>query len=310
MSCPALGLETDTARIRAKVCRRLAELVPEPKRGCYPERLHHAMRHSLLAPGKRIRPIVTVLTAVSLGGDETRALDPACAIEMVHTASLILDDMPFMDNATLRRGQPANHRVYGEDTATLAAVALLNRAYGVVGDATGLAHDLRVEIVGLLSAAVGCEGIIAGQEWDLHPGTELSDAQSLASLHDHKTGALFVASAEVGARIAGANGKRLGRIRTFAKNMGLAFQVLDDLTDVMSTEAECGKNVSADSGKVTFVSLLGLEKCRGLIAEYVETAVSTLDPLQPTIQPLVELASSMLASKQDHALHKVVETAH
>jgi geranylgeranyl pyrophosphate synthase len=309
MSGLAVGLETETARIRAKVCRRLAELVPEPKRGCYPGRLHHAMRHSLLAPGKRIRPVVTVLTAVSLGGDEARALDPACAIEMVHTASLILDDMPFMDNATLRRGQPANHRVYGEDTATLAAVALLNRAYGVVGEAAGLPNDLRVELVALLSAAVGCEGIIAGQEWDLHPGTELSDAESLASLHDHKTGALFVASAEMGARVAGITEDELQRIRTFAKNIGLAFQVLDDLTDVMSTEAECGKNVSADSGKVTFLSLLGAEKSRALIDEYVETAVSTLNPLQPAVRPLVQLALSMLASKQYHALHEVVEVA-
>ena len=141
------------AELRESVDRRLAELLPESQ--CTPPRLHEAICYSLMAPGKRLRPLLCLLSCEYLGGDSDAALDPACALEMVHTASLVLDDLPAMDNATLRRGRPTNHLQFGEDTALLAAMALLNRSYAVVGGAAGVSDPVRLALVRLFTRAVG-----------------------------------------------------------------------------------------------------------------------------------------------------------
>ncbi len=227
-------IESDLLRIRSRVDQRLGELIaPET---APPQRLHSAIRHSVLAPGKRVRPAVALMATTHLGGDEDIALDPACAIEMVHTASLILDDLPSMDDATMRRGRPANHTVFGEDTATLAAFALLNRAYEVVAGTENASESQRVEMVKVLAASIGCDGLIAGQESDLHTGTD-QQCTHLLRMHEQKTGALFIAAAVIGARLAGLGGDELESVRSFARNFGLAFQVRDDLLDATGTQA-------------------------------------------------------------------------
>jgi geranylgeranyl diphosphate synthase type II len=252
------------------------------------------MRYSLLAPGKRIRPLITVLAATHLGGSEDAALAPACAIEMVHTASLILDDLPAMDDARLRRGRPANHVEFGEDTALLAGVALLNLAFGVVADAPGLDDTTRLAIVRLLSESVGSNGIIAGQLSDLGGEGESGTTGDVELMHHQKTGSLFVAAAETGARVAGIDRESLAAIREYGRDLGLAFQTLDDLLDAAGTEALAGKDVGQDAGKATFVSLMGAERARSKARDLVRSAAGALEPLGPSAKPLVDLAFSLL----------------
>jgi geranylgeranyl diphosphate synthase type II len=251
------------------------------------------MRYSLLGSGKRIRPILTVMVATQLGSREESAIDPACAIEMVHTASLILDDLPLMDDARLRRGQPANHIVFGENTALLAAMALLSGAYNVMGSAPGLTSRLRLRLVLLLSDAIGSSGLIGGQMLDLEdwPGR---DAGSLEKTNMLKTAVLFVAGAETGARIAGVPERDVEAVRDFARDLGLAFQVFDDLLDVSHTEVEAGKTVDQDAQKATLVSLMGADRARAWANRLLDSAVEDLAPLGSRRDPLVALAQSVI----------------
>lgn len=288
----ALGdLELRAGKIRERVNRRLTELIPSER--TEPQQLHKAIRYSLIGSGKRIRPVVTVVVATELGANEDLAIDPACAIEMVHTASLILDDLPLMDDATLRRGQPANHVVFGEDKALLAAMALLNGAYATIAGAPGLSPDLRLQLISLLCNAIGSDGLIGGQMLDLEdwPGR---DAESLQQTNMLKTAALFVVGAETGARIADVSEEHVLAIRGYARDLGLAFQMFDDLLDVSKTEAEVGKNVSQDEDKVTLVSLLGSDQARAWANGHLDSAVENLAPLGGRGETLNELAHLFL----------------
>ncbi len=289
-------IDAQVIQIKAKLEERLQQLVPSELES--PERLHKAMRYSLLSSGKRIRPVFTVITALHLGAEEVRVMDIACAIEMVHTASLILDDLPCMDNATLRRGQPANHCAFGEATAILAALALLNRAYGVISEVRDLSVSIRLELVHLLSHALGSDGAIAGQVYDLHPDWQESDVHSLERIHGQKTGALFVASGEAGARVAGLTGTQLDPIRAYALNFGLAFQILDDLLDASSTDVAVGKDIGKDVFKATYVSVEGAETARAHVSRCIDAAVAALLPLGPKATPLAQFAQSLLKSNQ------------
>jgi geranylgeranyl diphosphate synthase type II len=282
---------SQAGEIRERVNRRLAELIPAETEE--PQQLHKAMRYSLLGSGKRIRPVVTVMVATHLGGAENVAIDPACAIEMVHSASLILDDLPLMDDATLRRGQPANHIVYGEGTALLAAMALLNCAYATLASARGLDAALRLRLITMLCDSIGSDGLIGGQMLDLEnwPGR---DADSLEQTNMLKTAALFVLGAEAGARIAEVTTQEVQAVRNFARDLGLAFQMFDDLLDVSHTEAEAGKNVAQDEDKVTLVSLLGRERARSWANQLLESAVDNLAPLGSKGDVLVDLAQLLL----------------
>jgi geranylgeranyl diphosphate synthase type II len=205
--------------LRAGVDRRLAELAPKP--GQAPDRLVEAVRYALLAPGKRFRPMLTLLTAAQFGAapfDETVgvALDTACAFEMVHAASLILDDLPSMDNAGLRRGLPTIHRAFDEATAVLAGVGLLNEAYAVIANDKALPAGLKGEITGRIAASVGFVGLIAGQARDLFDRDQVRDMAAIDRLNHEKTGVLIMAAAQSGARIAGAapdGRRRRGRVR-------------------------------------------------------------------------------------------------
>jgi len=274
--------------LRRTVNRRLQELIPPEHAD--PHELHRAMRYSLLAGGKRIRPLLTLQVATDLGAQLDQALEPACAIEMIHAASLILDDLPCMDDASLRRGQPANHLAFGEDTAILAATALLNRAFGVIAECETLTAAVRLELTRLLSAAVGSDGIIAGQFHDLRSKRGRQDDEAgLARMYTQKTGALFVAALEAGARIAGVDGAGIRAVREYGTNLGLAFQLLDDLLDSFGSSDVSGKDAGKD-GERSLACRLGADGARREVSRYIESAASALEPLGSTGVPLAELA--------------------
>lgn len=229
---------------------RLEELLPSGSSA-----LDQAMEHALLAPGKRLRPVMVALTTEDLGGGVAAALDLGCAVEMVHTASLILDDLPCMDDAALRRGRQTTHRAHGEDVAVLAAVSLLARAFEVTAAASGLAPRTRGECVASLARAVGAAGLCAGQLRDLEARGGARDRAAVEETNALKTGALFVAAIEMGVLAAG-RADALGPLRAFAGEIGHAFQLLDDLRDD-EPAALTGKEPGRDVGKPTLISLIG-----------------------------------------------------
>jgi len=275
----------------ARVDRRLPDLLPPPS--ARPEPVHQAMHYALTGAGKRVRPVLTLAVAGLCGSRSEPVLDLACAVEMVHACSLVLDDLPAMDDAALRRGQPTVHRVFGESVALLAALALLNRAYALVAEA---AHRLSLrrytaeDVVHHLAAAIGSDGLIGGQALDLLSRPEEMDLGVLEYIHSHKTGALFMAAGELGAMAADARRRDLEVIARFAKNLGLAFQISDDLLDVLGTPEETGKDTGKDAKKVTFVKLLGVAGAQALAAELLGFAVDSLAPLGRKADALRELA--------------------
>ncbi|MEP7009504.1 MAG: polyprenyl synthetase family protein [Acidobacteriota bacterium] len=293
---PSPSLSAALLDLGRRVELRLPELLPPADQR--PEAVHQAMRYALTSPGKRLRPILTLAVAdlfgVGLRSDRsTRVLDIACGIEMVHACSLILDDLPAMDDAALRRGRPTVHRAFGEAVALLAALALLNRAYALVAEA---AHHLpgkrytSEDMIHHLAAAIGSAGLIGGQALDLSSQPEELDLERLEFIHSHKTGALFMAAGELGAMAADAKRNELELIARYAKNLGLAFQISDDLLDVLSTAEEAGKDVGQDAGKVTFVKRLGVAGAQTLEAELLGFAVASLEPLGKKAEPLREIA--------------------
>jgi geranylgeranyl diphosphate synthase type II len=248
-----------------------------PSENLIPERLSQSMRYSLLAPGKRVRTRITVIAAVDLGATVEQALVPGCTIEMVHAASLIIDDLPVMDDASLRRGVPTNHRVYGEDTAILAAIGLLTDAFGAIANHTCLAADIRTDLVAHLSRHVGPHGLVAGQEMDLHHEPGSLDAATVEAIHARKTSALFACAAWAGARIAGRSAAECEALEAFGQLMGLAFQTYDDLADSHGHPDEVGKDTGNDGDKTTLVTLYGAEDAMRAADGYFARALGHLD---------------------------------
>jgi len=273
MDDQAAFLQTIEA-LRAGVDRRLAELAPLA--GSAPDRLVEAVRYSLLAPGKRFRPMVTLLAAAELGAPEGAALDVACAFEMIHAASLILDDLPSMDDAGLRRGLPTIHRAFDEATAILAGVGLLNQAYAVIAADQGLPAPLRAELAGRAAHAVGFSGLIAGQARDLFDRDQLRDPAALDRLNHEKTGVLIIAAAQVGALVAGAPEAVVEAMGVFARHIGLAFQIRDDLIDAQDSVEAAGKDVGKDAAMATVVSTLGPAGARRVMEEHLAKASRAL----------------------------------
>lgn len=261
--------------LRASVDRRLAELAPRV--GGAPDRLVEAVRYALLAPGKRFRPMLTLLTAAQFGAAEGAALDTACAFEMVHAASLILDDLPSMDDAGLRRGLPTIHRAFDEATAVLAGVGLLNQAYAVVAADARLDSPLRAEIAGRIAESVGFSGLIAGQARDLFDRDQLRDQPSIDRLNHEKTGVLIMTAAQAGARIAGGSDAAVEAVGEFGRRMGLAFQIRDDIIDAEGSVEGAGKDVGKDAEMTTAVSLLGVEGARAAMEEHLAAGRAALD---------------------------------
>lgn len=268
------NLTQSMRELRDAVEFKLDTLIPPPDQG--PADLHRSMRHTLLAPGKRVRALLTLFAAQHLGGDEQRALSSACALEMVHAASLILDDLPAMDNASLRRGLPANHSVFGEATAILAAIALLNRAFGIIAEDASLDAGPKVRLADILSRSVGSEGLVAGQEQDLKWTPAAATKQDVALVHARKTAALFSAAGEMGAIAAGADEAHIGLLRDFGMKLGLAFQILDDLIDATADMQSAGKDVAQDHGRPSLVLTIGLDAARREAQIYIEEASSLI----------------------------------
>ena len=259
-----------------------------------PSDVHRAMRYTVLAPSKRVRAVLAFLSAGVCGRDD-RAGGVAAAVELIHASSLILDDMPSMDDAPLRRGQPACHVAFGEATALLAAFGLLTLAFEVAARD----HDapLASALVTLLAKAVGSEGLIGGQADDLLATDRAITFERLERIHRLKTGVLFSAAATGGAMTAGASATQLAALSAYAKNLGLAFQVIDDLLDVQGNPAETGKQVRTDLKKTTFVSFSGVEGARQLAGELCDTADRALQPFGARAGRLRELSRFVAARR-------------
>ncbi len=246
-----------------------------------------AMRYTLLASSKRVRAVL-VLLAADLCGSDSRALPAACAIEAVHASSLMLDDLPSMDDAPLRRGRPTSHRAFGEAVTILAAFGLLNEAFGHL--AREYEPPLAQKLVALLADAVGIDGLVSGQAEDVLATEETISFETLERIHRRKTGVLFSASATAGALTAGGSDADVAVLTAYAKNLGLAFQVIDDLLDVTGTPEETGKATRHDARKMTFVSFSGVEGARALADELCRTACAALEPFGRRAARLKELA--------------------
>jgi geranylgeranyl diphosphate synthase type II len=286
-SLPAFfGLHQDT------VNRALDRFVPssdsqDSSGRAIPGPVIEAMRYTLLAPSKRVRAVLVMLAA-DLCGTDSRALPAACAIEAVHASSLMLDDLPSMDDAPLRRGRPAAHRAFGEAVTILAAFGLLNEAFGYL--ARQYDPPLGGRLVTLLTDAVGLDGLVAGQAEDVLATEATISFETLERIHRRKTGVLFSASATAGAMTAGASDADVAVLTAYAKNLGLAFQVIDDLLDVTGTPEETGKATRHDARKTTFVSFSGVEGARALAGELCRTACAALEPFGRRAGRLRELA--------------------
>jgi geranylgeranyl diphosphate synthase type II len=249
-----------------------------PTLGAAPAVLSEGLRYTLLAPGKRLRGIVVLATCDLLKGSREAALQVACSVEMVHASSLILDDLPSMDNATLRRGRPVLHRHVGEANAILTAVALLNRAFEVLQRAEGIRDRLRRELTLRLGAAIGADGLIGGQVVDLESTGQRIALDALEFIHSHKTGALFIAAAQMGGLVAGGSRPDLDALGRYAKNLGLAYQITDDLLDYSGDPEILGKDAGQDRDHTTFVDLCGIDGSRRLVDELIGASLDALRP--------------------------------
>lgn len=267
----------------------------------YPEQIYESMRYSLMAGGKRLRPILCLATSELTGGTSEMAMPTACALEMIHTMSLIHDDLPAMDNDDYRRGKLTNHKVYGEDVAILAGDGLLAYAFEfIVVQTKQVPADRVLQVVAKLGRAVGAAGLVGGQVVDLAcEGKPDVSLETLHFIHRHKTGALLEASVLCGAILAGASESELQRLSRYAQNIGLAFQIVDDVLDITATQEELGKTAGKDlqAQKVTYPSIWGIEESKRQANQLVSSAKAELSAFGELALPLMALADYITARK-------------
>ncbi|MBD2744138.1 geranylgeranyl diphosphate synthase CrtE [Coleofasciculus sp. FACHB-1120] len=260
----------------------------------YPEKIYEAMRYSLLAGGKRLRPILCLASCELAGGTVEMAMPTACALEMVHTMSLIHDDLPAMDNDDYRRGKLTNHKVYGEDIAILAGDGLLTYAFEFIASNTQNVSAARVlQVIAQLAKAVGAAGLVGGQVVDLESeGKPDIQEETLNFIHTHKTGALLEACVVCGAILAGAESETLQRMSRYAQNIGLAFQIVDDILDITATQEELGKTAGKDiqAQKATYPRLWGLEESKVKAQQLIDAAKGELATFGEKANPLIAIA--------------------
>lgn len=265
-----------------------------------PVRLHQAMRYSLLGGGKRLRPALCVAAAESIRPDDRdHALPPAAALEMLHTYTLIHDDLPAMDDDALRRGRPTCHIAFDEATAILAGDALLTRSFGVLADTTCRPPYSPADLVRELAQAAGSTGVIGGQMADIEGEGNQLTLEQLLYIHTHKTGDLIRAAVRLGAMTAGADAAALARLTTYAEHIGLAFQIADDVLNATGTPEQLGKAAGTDhaAGKMTYVAAYGVEGARREAATLTERAHAALAGLPGNTEPLHALADYIIARK-------------
>lgn len=286
--------------------KKRADLVEEgllrelKKVPAYDETLEKAMEYSLMAGGKRLRPVLLMAAADAVGKDGAAFLTTGCAIEMIHTYSLIHDDLPAMDNDDYRRGKPTNHKVFGDGIAVLAGDALLTLAFEVMLRQEGAAPETLVTVVSEMSRAAGPYGMVGGQVLDLEGEGRRLDLAALRKIHMGKTGALFCAAIRSGAILAGAKEEELAALTIYAERFGLAFQITDDILDVTGDEAAIGKPVGSDvrNEKATYVTLTSLEEGKKLAEDAVDEAVEALDIFGERAAFLRDLALFLLGRKK------------
>ncbi|MBI4462485.1 MAG: polyprenyl synthetase family protein [Acidobacteria bacterium] len=268
-----------------------------PPESAPPETLHRAMRYAVLGGGKRIRPVLCIESAAVLSRDLDGIEDLACAVEFIHTYSLIHDDLPALDNDDLRRGRPTCHKVFGEAIAILAGDALLTLAFETLARMPRPAPAEKARLIAELADAIGTrDGMIAGQVADLEAEGQSVDAAAVEAIHRAKTAALIRAAVRAGARFAGAPDADLERLSRFGERLGLAFQIIDDILDVQSSPEELGKSTRRDAArrKATYPAVFGLERSRMLSRALIGEATAELAPFGPRAQTLRDLAHFLL----------------
>ncbi len=259
--------------------------------------IYKAMNYSLHAGGKRIRPVMLMASAELVGGNCENVMPFACAIEMIHTYSLIHDDLPCMDDDDLRRGKPTNHKVFGEAMAVLAGDGLLNKAFEIILKNSQFSPNMTLAAMSEIATASGTEGMIGGQVIDIESEGKQIDAVTLMTLHLHKTAALIMTSAKVGALLGGGSRDDLLALEEFSRYLGIAFQIKDDILDVVGNEEKLGKKTGADevNNKSTFVSIYGLEQSEKMLNDYTEKAIESLSAYGEKAEFLIELSKFLLA---------------
>lgn len=289
-----MNLKEYLADRSAMVDRALDQALP--KAAAKPATIHKAMRYSLFAGGKRLRPILCLAAAEACGGGLEPALPAACAVECLHTYSLIHDDLPCMDNDDFRRGRPTSHKVFGEGIAVLAGDALLTQAFEILCAASGAPRYPAAAMVRELAVAAGSRELIAGQVADLEGEGKTATLRELRFIHQAKTAALLTASIRLGGMSANAAPARLEALTGFGKNLGLAFQVIDDILDVTQTSEKLGKSAGKDvaAQKATYPALLGLEKSRKEARRLTGASLSALQPLGKAADVLRALGEHLL----------------
>jgi len=255
--------------------------------------LIESIDYSLFSGGKRVRPLFCFIVGELFGVKKEKLISLACAVEMIHTASLIMDDLPHMDNAEVRRGKPANHMIYGQDVASLASIGLLTKAYEIVLEDPELSDVQKSKVVRKLTNVVGLEGMVGGQFVDLKYSDQFMEYSTLEYIHIHKTASLFMAVGTSAGIIGDASEHELKALDDFAKNLGFAFQIMDDLLDADGNPDEMGKSIQKDKGN--FVKLLGAEQSKKLAKEYADKAIEATNVFAGRNDKLIMLGKILLA---------------
>lgn len=287
-------LEQSTSAVNAALDRFL------PSATTKPATIHQAMRYSLFAGGKRMRPALVLAAAAACGGAQSAAMPLACAVECIHTYSLVHDDLPAMDNDDYRRGKLTNHKVFGEGMAILAGDALLTQAFEIAAQARGWPRYSHTDIFSELTHASGSLQLIAGQVADLEGEGKKTSVAQLRYIHERKTSALLCCSARLGGMSANCSAAQLKALTDFGYHVGLAFQVIDDILDVTQSSEKLGKTAGKDTKaqKATYPSIVGLEKSRKIAAELTDKAFAALKPFKGRAVALAALAEYLL--KREH----------
>lgn len=294
-------LKTYLAEKKKTVEAALQGYFPEPE-GLTSD-LVKAMRYSLFAGGKRLRPILCIAGAETVGGLGREVLPVACALELIHAYSLIHDDLPLMDDDDLRRGKPTNHKVFGESIALLAGDGLLTEAFSLMTSAeisVKISPQILLRVISLISRAAGHDGMVGGQAVDIQWEGKKSDFPVVKYMHIHKTGALITASVASGAILGGADESRIDAITSYGEKIGLAFQISDDILDIEGDRETMGKQAGADEqkGKMTYPSVLGLNESKRIQSELVQTAVQDLREFGSRAEPLRQIARYIIERKK------------
>jgi geranylgeranyl diphosphate synthase type II len=269
--------------------------------GVFPTSLHKAIRYSLFAGGKRVRPILSMAAFDAVGGNGDEILPFACALEMIHTYSLIHDDLPALDNDDFRRGQPTCHKMFGEAIGILAGDALLTEAFRLMTqrpkDGSSSRHPVVLEIIHEVAQAAGMHGMVGGQVLDIESERKEADLPTVEYIHTHKTGALILASVRAGALLGGGDEWKVKALTRYGEGIGLAFQVADDILNVEGNAALLGKKTGSDlsKGKATYPSIFGVEESKKRARELIELSVEAIRTFGPEAQPLREIVRFIIS---------------